>query len=262
MPPAPGECVGVVEVRVVNDRPSPVELGRLALLLPGEQSDVEPPMGPPGPAFALFEPTWTGQPRLDVGEARVLTKTVVRTLSEPSSPFAASARVPMFEADGARSEWKSPTVPFDPAAWPVAVPLTPEAIDRAVAAGRGVRVVFYEIVEPAGGVRMLDILTDGVMCALAVGRFGAPDGGPLVGAGKMDDVKRSALIAAVRDAPLGAFRSDPKWARYADGHRVRLLVAAGPSACVLSSMDDDFRAAGLEPLLDRLRALIVELPRK
>ena len=70
------------------------------------------------------------------------------------------------------------------------------------------------------------------------------------------------VVASIRAAPLDAFRADPKWRDVKDGHRVRLLVAAGRAACVLSSMDDDFRAAGLEPLLDQLRAVIVELPRK
>jgi hypothetical protein len=262
VPPADGECVGTVEVTVVNDGTSPIGVGRLYVLLPDERSDVEPPMGPPGPAIASFEPPWTGEVPLEPGASRVLTKTVVRTQAEPSAPFEASARVPVFGEGDVRGEWKSPPVRFDPAAWPVAEPLTNDAIDRAVAEGRGVRVVFYEIAEPGGGVRMLDVRTDGAVFGVAAGTFGTPDGDPIVGAGTMDGTHLAAFVTAIRAAPLDAFRADPKWRDTKDGHRVRLLVAAGRAACVLSSMDEDFRAAGLDPLLEQLRALIAALPRR
>jgi hypothetical protein len=262
VPPAAGECVGAVEVTVTNAGSQTVGLGRLGVLLPDERSDVDPPVGPPGPALVTIEPPWAGEVPLEPGASRVLTKTVVRTLAEPSAPFDASAHVPSFDEKGARTEWTSPAVPFDPGAWPVAEPLTKDAIDRAVAEGRGVRVAFCEIGTPSMGVRMLEVRPDGTTHGVAAGRFGTANGDPIVGAGKMSAAQLASFVAAVRAAPLDAFRADPGARNAVDGDRVRLLVAAGRSACVLSSVDEDFRAAGLEPFIAQLRALIAALPRR
>jgi hypothetical protein len=262
LPPADGECVGMVGVLVENAGSESVALGRLSVLMPDERSDVTPPVGPPGPAIVSIEPPWEGEIPLEPGEQRVLTKTVVRLLAEPSAPFDATAHFLAFRGDdGPRAEVRVPASPFDPAAWPVAEPLTKDAIDRAVAEGRGVRVVFYESAAPRGGVRMLDVGPDGSIHAAAAGSFGTPDGKPLVGAAMLDDAQRAAFVALLRDQPFDAFRVTTA-PEVMDGTHVRLLVAAGRSACVLSSRLGDFRAAGLEPLLVRLRLLMDVLPRK
>ena len=260
--PAHGECVGSVEVTVVNEGSRAVNVGKLSLLMTAERHGMEPPDKAPGAALAMFEPPWTGEPLLAPGETRVLRNTVVRTLAAPSEPFDVQASVPAFNQDNARSEWTSDSVTFDPSAWPVAEPLTAEAIDRAVAEGREVRVLLYELNGEGWGVRMLDVRGDGTAAGLAAGTFGDSNRNAVASGGTLDPAQRAELIAAVRAAPLAAFRADPEEARTFDGHRVRLLVAAGRSACQMSGMVADFRAAGLEPLLERLRALIASLPRK
>jgi hypothetical protein len=260
--PAHGECVGTVEVTVVNEGSRAVNVGKLSLVMSEERPGMEAPVVDPGAALAMFEPPWTGEPLLGPGETRVLKNTVVRTMVSPSSPFLMEASVPTFNQDNARSEWTSESVRFDPSAWPVAEPLTAASIDRAVAEGREVRILFYEITAPKWGVRMLDVRGDGTASGLAAGTFGDSQGNAVAGKGTLEAAQLAELVAAIRGAPIDAFRADPQWKNAKEGDRVRLLVAAGRSARELLGVAEDFRTAGLEPLVERLRALIASLPQK
>ena len=265
LPPADGECVGSVEVVAVNEGRVPVSVGRLSVRLPDERSDTEPPMGTNVRGLVSIEPVACRPLPLAPGASCVLRKDVVRTEGDLTTTFEAGARVPVFDATdpGAslrRSEAEAPDVAFDLARWPVADPLTRESLDRALAEGRGVYVRLYDVSLPSVTMRDLEVRTDGQAQGVAsyVG-----DGLDVVWtAGSLDAAQRAALVDAIRAAPLDAFRADPEWEHWFDGHRIRLVIAAGRSACVLSSMAPDFTAAGLDPLLDRLRALILELPRK
>jgi hypothetical protein len=170
--------------------------------------------------------------------------------------FPAAVSVGVFVDHVKKADLEAET-PFDPKDWPVAEPLTSESLQRAFGGGGPVRIAFYEIMLPTGGLSVFELEPDANARSLVWG-----DGGPLAGAGRLDDARRAELVAAIRAAPLAAFHADPKYRGWFDGHRVRLFVSAGRSACVLSSMVDDFRAAGLEPLLEHLRSLARELPRR
>lgn len=259
--PPNGECVGTIETTVVNEGSRAVNVGPLYLVMFEERPGMDAPREEPGAALAMFEPPWTGQPLLAPGETRVLKNTVVRTLVSPSSSFRMAARVPTFNQDNARSEWTSDSVLFETSEWPVALPLTSESIDRAVSEGSGVRVLFHETAGRAGGVRMLDVRGDGAASALAAGTFGHAVGDAIVGAGTLDAAQRAELVAAIREAPLAEFRAVPP-GNSPDTPRVRLLIAAGRSARELSGTEAEFTAAGLQPLVERLRALIKSLPAK
>ena len=260
--PPHGECVGTVEVTVVNEGSRAVNLGQLRLLMTEDRTGMETTADEPGAALAMFEPPWTAQPLLAPGDTRVLKNTVVRTLIAPSASFWMAARVAAFNQDNARSEWTSESVRFEPSEWPVAEALSKESIDRAVAEGSGVRILYHETTGPKWGARMLDVRGDGTAAGLAAGTFGDAQGNAVAGAGTLEAAQLTELIAALRDAPFDAFAGTPPAKNVMDGNSVRLLVAAGRSARELSGTEAEFAAAGLQPLVERLRALVASLPKK
>jgi hypothetical protein len=271
VPPGPGECVGRFEVEVVNGGTAAkgVDLENFRVLQRGAAWD-DPlfndlQIGSDGPPLATF-PAAIGRVLLRPGESCVLAKLAVRLPERPPRRVAIQGLVQssgissnrFFTTDG----WGSLTtaaVEVDASAWPLPAPLTAEAFDTVRASGSGPRISFAEAAMPSGGVWFLVIEPDGRATGWGFGRgFGV--GPTRFRAGTLTASQRSALDLALRAGRFEAFRADPRWLDYHDGDRICLVVAAGPAGFTAFTMVEDFRAAGLEPLLDHLRAILRELP--
>jgi hypothetical protein len=262
VPPAPGECVGAVEVTVFNDGPETAHVGRLYVLQDGKASDnagAGPQFGPDGPEFETFD-AFDESYELAPGASCVLRKPMVRAHAGAPRVVAVRGQAVAFPSPDARRELTTPPVEVDPSAWPVPEPMTPAALDRALAAGSGLRVVFYDIAMPLGGMCSLDVSPDGAAHGAGLGRFaGRADFEDFCAAGALTQAQQDALRVAVRAASFAAYRPDPRWRHVADGRGVRLLVAAGPAAFAACSQWPDFHAAGLTPLCETLRAAACDL---
>ncbi len=263
VPPAAGECVGWVEVTIVNEGSAPVRVGCLDILQPDEPSgstgrDAE--CGLDGPLFEMFDTNFASR-TLEPGGACVVRNPFVRTRSGGPKSVRLRGQAVAFAASDVAATLTTEPVSVDLAEWPVPRTLTSEALDHALVAGHGTHIVFREHFMPRGGVIELEVRPDG--SAHGVGVDSRPDGTGLMlhrAAGALTPAQQEALRAFVHAAPFSAFRVDPRSRQAMDGHVVRLLVAAGPAAFASWSQGEDFRAAGLTPLLQRLRDLLRELP--
>ena len=252
VPPDAGECVGRVEVTVENGTSEPVHLGRLHVLQDGAVSDrwdtPNPQLGPEGPAFATFDSGAPGRD-LEPGASCVLVKTVLRSREARARPVTMRAEVLVFTGETRQPTLATDPVEVDSGAWPVPLPVTADALDRALAGGHGLRVLLFSNAMPGGGKFWLDVGPDYDARAAGDGRrAGRPGSASGFRCGAvLTPGKAAALLAAIRGAPFTAFRHDPRHRTWEDGHVVRLLLAAGPAAVAARTPIDAIPRAALPP---------------
>lgn len=270
IPPAPGESIGRAEVTVFNGSPVNIEVGSLEVLQDGESVDGignGPLLGTGGPPFATFGASDVCGPSLVLapGDSCVLTRPMVVADPHAEATVSVQGQVILSSDTGDRTAWTSAPRDIRPGEWPRPEPMTEEALDRALAAGRGLTVVLQENSMPTGGIVVLAVEPDGRACGWGwgglPGKTSESRSIPFRASGTLTPGDQEALHAAVRVAPFAAYVAHPEmWAGMDDGHPVRLLVTAGPAAFAASSQEKDFRDAGLRPLLEHLRGVLRGLP--
>lgn len=263
IPLAAGECVGWVEVTIVNEGSAPAQVGSLSILQPdepsgsvgrGAEAEVD------GPLFEMYDTIYTSL-TLEPGGSRVLRNPIVRVRRGVEHPVRLRGQALAFSVRDVCATLTTEPVSVDLAEWPVHATLTREALDLARAAGHEVHIVFSDHALPHGGWSRLEVRPDRSAHGEGSGRQTDPhDFEAFSASGPLTPTQQDALRAFVMAAPFEAFRVDPQSRRVMDGHVVNLLVAAGPAAFASWSQERDFRAAGLVPLLRHLRGLLRELP--
>jgi len=268
VPPAPGECIGRIEATVVNGTSETVQIGRLKVLQDGKNLDSILdifPLEASGPVFATFATYLSGDDGpgvLEPGASRLLSAGIVRVRGGAAARVALHGEIYGGMTDEGAVTLKTLPVDVAPDAWPLPTTMSTEALDRALREGQELSIVLDWWGMPGGGRFALRIGPGGAARGRGdEGLEGRPNPeAAFRAAGTLTPEQQKRLRAAVRAAPLGSFHPDPKYLRWNDGRRVRLLVAAGPAALVACSLEEDFEAGGLAPLLEQLRVLLRDLP--
>jgi len=268
VPPPPGECVGRVEATVVNGTWESVALGRLLVVQVGKEKGFPYsiyPLKGSGPEFATSgadAPFFGVDRTLEPRASCVLAARMVRVRSGAAAGFPIHGEIYADRDDAEAVTLRTLPVEIDPAAWPLPVTIDPESLDRALGGGHDLFIAVDSAALPGGGGFDLEIGTSGRARGGGWGRLAerANSKDRFRAAGMLTPAQKASLRAAVRAAPFAAYRTDPKHLGWEDGHPVRLFVAAGPAAFAASSQVEDFRAAGLEPLLEHFRVLLLDLP--
>lgn len=235
VPPAPGECVGRVEATVENHTGDAMRVVGWRLIDPPEQA-------PGSRAFDSFSPA-VDEIGVAPGGKCVVSALVLR---RPGAQVPSSALFQVLAFAPDRREVGAP-VGVDVRGWPTPQPLTPEALDRAIADGHPLVVRFQGADPPRRDA--FELALDGTRGSATIlrGRFQFGTIAPR----ELTEPQRRELGEALRRAPYARFPARVQGETTADP--VRLLVAVGPYAFVGDSEVSDFEDAGLDPLLEHLR---------